>query len=50
MSGVARWNGSCSVLRNDILFYIHTADAFFMVKTRGAFSPSILKVFTQQQP
>lgn len=28
---------------------IHTDDAFFMFKTRGAFSPSISKVFTQQQ-
>lgn len=33
----------------DLLFYIHTADAFFMLQTRGDFSPSILKVFAQQQ-
>ena len=43
-----RWRLQC-FSGGDILFYIHMADAFFMFKAREAFSPSILKVFTQQQ-
>ena len=30
-------SGSCSELRDDILLCIHTADAFFMFRTREAF-------------